>query len=122
MGVSYFLPRLIGASRAFDLMVTGRAVGAEEAERMGMISQLVDDEHLEVHTLGLARTVSSYTAVGLRMTKEAMWANLDTPDLASCLALENRNQDLAGQTEEVRAYMAHYREQVSAPRASRTQS
>ena len=122
MGVSYFLPRLIGASRAFDLMVTGRAVGAEEAERMGMISQLVDDEHLELHTLGLARTVSSYTAVGLRMTKEAMWANLDTPDLASCLALENRNQDLAGQTEEVRAYMAHYREQVSAPRASRTQS
>ena len=118
MGVSYFLPRLIGASQAFDLMVTGRAVDAEEAERMGMISRLVDDQDLVDHTLQLARTVASYTAVGLRMTKEAMWANLDTPDLASCLALENRNQDLAGQTEEVRTYMARYRDQVASPSVS----
>ena len=81
-----------------------------------MISQLVDDEDLELHTLGLARTVSSYTAVGLRMTEEAMWANLDAPDLASCLALESRDQGFAGQTEEVHAYIAHSREQVSAPR------
>src|SRR5205807_9812663 len=109
------LPRLIGASRAFDLMVTGRAVSAEEAERMGMISQLVDDENLMDRTLELARTVASYTATGLRMTKEAMWANLDTPDLASCLALENRNQDLAGQAEEVRTYMARYRGHVTSP-------
>ena len=115
MGVSYFLPRLIGASRAFDLMVTGRAVSAEEAERMGMISQLVDDEDLMDRTLELARTVASYTAAGLRMTKEAMWANLEAPDLASCLALENRNQDLAGQTGEVRTYMARYRDRVTSP-------
>jgi enoyl-CoA hydratase len=118
MGVSYFLPRLIGASRAFDLMVTGRAVGAQEAERIGMISQLVDDRDLMDRTLELAGTVAGYTAVGLRMTKEAMWANLDTPDLASCLALENRNQDLAGQADEVRSFMARYRDQVSSPSAT----
>jgi enoyl-CoA hydratase len=118
MGVSYFLPRLIGASHAFDLIVTGRTLPAEEAERVGMISQVVNDEDLADHTLNIARTVASYTATGLRMTKEVMWANLDAPDLAACLAIENRNQDLAGQTEEVRSYMAHYRDRVASPSAS----
>lgn len=114
-GVSYFLPRLVGASRAFDLMVTGRAVDAEEALAMGLVSRVVDDEALAAHTLETARTVAGYTSVGLRMTKEAMWANLDAADLASCLALENRNQDLAGQSDEVRAYMARYREHIGGP-------
>jgi len=57
----------------------------------------------------LARTIASYTATGLRMTKEVMWANLDASSLDACLALENRNQDLAGRTEEVQAYMRDYR-------------
>jgi len=112
MGVSYFLPRLIGASRAFDLMVTGRAVEAEEAHAMGIVARLFDDEELAERTLQAARAVAGYTAVGLRMTKEAMWANLDASDLASCLALENRNQDLAGQSEEVRASMRRYRDRI----------
>lgn len=112
MGVSYFLPRLVGASHAFDLMVTGRAVGAEEAHAMGMVSRLVDDAALAERTLETARGVAGYTSVGLRMTKEAMWANLDAPDLATCLALENRNQDLAGQSDEVQRFMRRYRDQV----------
>lgn len=112
MGVSYFLPRLIGASRAFDLMVTGRSISAQEALEAGILSQLFDDEQLAEQTLDAAKLISSYTAVGLRMTKEAMWANLDASDLASCLALENRNQDLAGQSDEVRDYMRQYRDTI----------
>jgi enoyl-CoA hydratase len=117
MGVSYLLPRLVGASHAFDLMVTGRAVDAAEALRMGIVSRVVSDDALAETTLETARVVAGYTAVGLRMTKEAMWANLDAADLASCLALENRNQDLAGQTEEVRRYMRQYRERLGPERA-----
>ncbi len=109
MGVSYFLPRLVGASRAFDMMVTGRAVEAAEAHDVGILSRVFEDEQLEERTLETAKVVAGYTSVGLRMTKEAMWANLDATDLMSCLALENRNQDLAGQTEEVRTYMGRYR-------------
>lgn len=117
MGVSYFLPRLVGASRAFDLMVTGRAVDAEEAHAMGIVSRLFDDEELSERTLQTARVVAGYTAVGLRMTKEAMWANLNAPDLPACLALENRNQDLAGQSEEVRQYMRRYRDRIGSKAA-----
>jgi enoyl-CoA hydratase len=113
MGISYFLPRLVGASRAFDMMITGRAVDAEEAQAAGILSRVFDDVELAEQTLEVAKTVASYTSTGLRMTKEAMWANLDASDLASCLALENRNQDLAGQSEEVKVYMQRYRDSIS---------
>jgi enoyl-CoA hydratase len=112
IGISYFLPRLIGASRAFDLMVTGRAVDAETALQMGIVSQVFAAHDLGQETSDLARAVASYTAAGLRMTKEVMWANLDSPSLDACLALENRNQDLAGSVPEVKEYMQHYRDRV----------
>ncbi len=112
IGISYFLPRLIGASRAFDLMVTGRAVEADEALALGIVSQVFKDEEVAERTLEVARGIAGYTSVGLRMTKEAMWANLDAPDLAACLALENRNQDLAGLSEEVQEYMRSYRSRL----------
>lgn len=109
IGISYFLPRLVGASHAFDLMVTGRTVEADEARAIGIVSRVFEDDALAAETLAIARTVAGYTSVGLRMTKEVMWANLDTPGLDACLAVENRNQDLAGRTDEVREHMARYR-------------
>lgn len=112
IGISYFLPRLIGASRAFDLIVTGRSLDAETALQMGIVSQVFKGEELNEETLGLARRIGGYTAVGLRMTKEVMWANLDAANLDACLALENRNQDLAGTHPEVQAYMRRYREGI----------
>jgi enoyl-CoA hydratase len=113
VGISYFLPRLIGASRAFDLMLTGRTVDAKTALDMGIVSQIFDDEALSEKMLELASGIAGYTATGLRMTKEAMWANLDAPSLQACLALENRNQDLAGSRREVQEYMRAYRARVA---------
>jgi len=113
VGISYFLPRLIGASRAFDLMVTGRTVDGATAERMGIVSQVHGDEELMERTLETARTIAGYTGVGLRLTKQAMWANLDAPSLESCLALEDRNQDLASASQEVLEYMQAYRSRFS---------
>jgi enoyl-CoA hydratase len=113
VGISYFLPRLIGASRAFDLMVTGRSVDADGAMEMGIVSRVAEDAALDEDVRSMAEEVASFTATGLRMTKEAMWTNLDTPSLDACLALENRNQDIAGQTTEVREYMSSYRNRIS---------
>ncbi len=113
VGISYFLPRLIGAARAFDLMVTGRTIDGATAERMGIVSQVYGDDELMALTLETARTIAAYTGVGLRLTKQAMWANLDAPSLESCLALEDRNQDLAGASEEVLEYMESYRSRFS---------
>jgi enoyl-CoA hydratase len=108
IGVSYTLPRLLGAARAFDLMVTGRAIGAVEAEHLGLVSRVVADDALLDEAIALATQIAGYTAVGLRMTKEVMWANLDAPNMNAAIALENRNQTIAGRDPEVQAYMDTY--------------
>ena len=112
IGVTYLLPRLIGAARAFDMIVTGRTVDAAEAERMGIVSRVVPDDGLEGEMLELAGTIAGYTSYGLRNTKEVMWHNLDTPNMAACIALENRNQELGGHTPEVQEFMGGYRKKT----------
>jgi enoyl-CoA hydratase len=113
IGVTYLLPRLIGASRAFDLIVTGRTIDAETAEHLGIVSQVFDDDGFLDAALGVAEGIAAYTGIGLRMTKEVMWANLDTPSMAACIALENRNQDIAGRSDEVREFMRAYTGRVT---------
>ena len=112
IGVTYLLPRLIGAARAFDLIVTGRTVDADEAERMGIVSRVVADDSLLDEALAIATTVAGYTKYGLRNTKEVMWHNLDTNNMAAAIALENRNQDLGNHTPEVREFMAGYMQPI----------
>ena len=107
-GISYLLPRLIGAAPAFDMIVTGRTVDAAEAARIGLVSRVVPDADLWDEALAVATTVAGYTTFGLRNTKEVMWHNLDTNNMAAAIALENRNQDLANKDDEVRAYMRAY--------------
>ena len=108
IGVTYLLPRLIGAARAFDMIVTGRTVAAEEAERMGIVSRVIPDEGFLDEVMALAATIAGYTSYGLRNTKEVMWHNLDTNNMAAAIALENRNQDLGNVNPEVREFMANY--------------
>ena len=112
IGVTYLLPRLIGAARAFDMIVTGRTVDAVEAERMGIVSRVVADDALAGEMLELATTIAAYTSYGLRNTKEVMWHNLDTPNMAACIALENRNQELGGHSSEVQEFMGSYRKKT----------
>ena len=107
-GVSYLLPRLIGAAPAFDMIVTGRTVGADDAERMGIVSRVVPDDALRAEAVSLAGAVAQYTTFGLRNTKEVLWHNLDANSMAAAIALENRNQDLATKDPEVQAYMRAY--------------
>ncbi|HXY93461.1 MAG TPA: enoyl-CoA hydratase-related protein [Acidimicrobiia bacterium] len=109
IGVSYTLPRLLGAARAFDLIVTGRTIDATEAEHLGLVTRVVPDDALLDEAFALASQIASYTATGLRMTKEVMWANLDAPNMAAAIALENRNQTIAGRDPEVQTYMDAYR-------------
>jgi len=110
IGVTYLLPRLIGAARAFDMIVTGRTIDAVEAERVGLVSRVVADEALSEETLALAQLVAGYTTYGLRNTKEVMWLNLDATNMSAAIALENRNQEMGGRSSEVQHYMANYME------------
>jgi enoyl-CoA hydratase len=95
IGTSYLLPRLIGASRAHDLILTARVLDAEEAERYGIVTRVVPDEELLGAALALADELCEFTPFGLFATKQVMWANLDIPNLEAAIQLENRNQIMA---------------------------
>ena len=95
VGVSYLLPRLIGASRAFELMLTARMVGAEEAERIGLVSRVVPDGDVVAAALETAELIAGHSPFGVWMTKEVMWANLDAPNMEAAVHLENRTQILS---------------------------
>jgi enoyl-CoA hydratase len=107
-GISYFLPRLVGAAHAFDMIISGRVVDADEALRIGLVSRVVPDSALRPETLALAESIAEYTAFSLRRTKEVLWHNLDAQSLPAALAMENRNQELAVHEPEVVEYMRAY--------------
>ena len=101
VGVSYLLPRLIGASKAFELMLTGRFVGAEEAERIGLVSRVVPDGQVVDAALEIADQIVANSPFGVWMTKEVMWSNLEAGSMQAAIDLENRTQILTTFTEDM---------------------
>ena len=94
MGSSYHLPRLVGTSVAAELLYTGRFIDADRALRVGLVSDVVPADRLEAAGAALAEDMLATAPLGLRLTKEAFWANVDGNDLASAIAVEDRNQVL----------------------------
>lgn len=90
MGFSYLLPRLVGLQRAAELMLTGRAVWAEEAERIGLILRCVDDATMMDEAIKLAEAVMINSPIGIAVTKSSMHFNVDAPSLEAAIEMENR--------------------------------
>lgn len=99
-GISYHLPRMIGASRAFEVMLTGRPIDAIEAERIGLVAAVVEPDVLMDRALECARQVLRNSPYATLHTKRVMWANLDAAGLEAALELENHAQVLALMTED----------------------
>ena len=108
MGVSWTLPRLIGVSRAWELIYTGRVIDAAEAERLGIVSRSVPSEELMDTALSVAREIAANSPFGVWMTKEVLWANLETPSMRAGIDIENRNQIMTSLTEDSRAAMGGF--------------
>ncbi|HUR78784.1 MAG TPA: enoyl-CoA hydratase-related protein [Acidimicrobiales bacterium] len=100
LGLGYLLPRLVGASRAADLVMTGRRLPAEEAAAIGLANRLVDDGRSVDCALELAAELAANTPFGTWMTKETMWASFEGTSLDNVIALEARSQVLALLTED----------------------
>ncbi len=96
MSCSYFLPRMIGAGRAYEFMYTGEFFSAEEAYRLGLVSKVVEKEKLHETAMSYASTLLKKNQVALRFTKEAINMNIDAPGLEHALYMEDRNQTLLG--------------------------
>ena len=90
IGVSWLLPRLVGASAAFELLLTGRVIGADEAVRIGLAGSVAADPRAAA--LAIAGEVLANSPMGVRMTKQVMWSQLEVGSLRAGLDLENRTQ------------------------------
>jgi enoyl-CoA hydratase len=110
VGVSYFLPRIVGASVAAELLLTGNFIDAERAERVGLVSRVVADEELEKTAREMAADMLRNSPLGLRLTKECLNASLDAGSLEQVIAIEDRNQILCAQGEDFREGVAAFLE------------
>ena len=113
IGVSWMLPRLIGASRAWELMLTGRIIEAHEADRIGLVLRVVPDDRLLGSALETARLIVANSPWGIRMTKEVMWSQLEVGSLQAGIDLENRTQVLSSMTGDMREAVAAFLEKRS---------
>ena len=102
MGMSYHLPRIVGTSVAADWMLTGRTVTAAEADRRGLVSELVEPDRMIDRAVELASTIAELSPLGVQLTKRALQANTDA-GIDAALELENRNQVLSHATDDAAA-------------------
>ncbi|MGB5795739.1 MAG: enoyl-CoA hydratase [Mycolicibacter algericus] len=92
LGLSYLLPRAIGASRAFEIMLTGRDVDAAEAERIGLVSQLVEQSALLDTCYDMAERIAGFSRPGTELTKRTLWSGLDAGSLEGHMQAEGLGQ------------------------------
>ncbi len=119
VGTSWALPRLVGLGRAYEILLTGRFVEAEEALRIGLVTDVVDPEDLLDRALETARLIVGNSPVGMALTKQVVQNNVDAPSLEAALALENRNQVLATRTHDMVEALAAFREKRTPTYAGR---
>jgi enoyl-CoA hydratase/carnithine racemase len=92
MATSWLLPRLIGASRAHELMLTGRRFDAGEALRIGLVADVVDDDALPERALAAATQIAALAPWGVRLTKQGMWSGLEIGSEQAAVEYEDRQQ------------------------------
>jgi enoyl-CoA hydratase len=102
VGVSYFLPRLVGVSVAAELLMTGRFIHAQRALATGLVSEVVPDDQMEAAAQRLVDEMLLTSPLGLRLTKECLNASIDAGSLDQVIAMEDRNQILCTRSNDFR--------------------
>ena len=114
LGLSYLLPRAIGTSRAFELMLTGRDIDAQEAERIGLVSRAVPDDELLDTCCQMADRIAAFSRPGIELTKRTLWSGLDAGSLEGHMQAEGLGQLY------VRLLTANFEEAVAARKDKRS--
>jgi enoyl-CoA hydratase/carnithine racemase len=94
MGSSYFLWRIVGWGRAAEMLLTGKMVEIEEAYRIGLVNHVCEQGELMERSMEMAAMMMGKSPLGLRLTKDALNAGLNTASLLDALRMEDRNQVL----------------------------
>lgn len=108
LGLSYLLPRAIGSSRAFEIMLTGRDVDAAEAERIGLVSRQVPAGRLLPTCYEIAARIAAFSRPGTELTKRTLWTGMDAGTLEGHMQAEGLGQLY------VRLLTANFEEAVAA--------
>lgn len=100
LGFSYMLPRLVGAQRAAEILLTGRPVLSDEAARIGLVLCAVPDGELQAKALQLADAIMLNSPIGVSLTKQSMWLNANAGSLEAAIEMENRAIFISQTTED----------------------
>lgn len=114
VGMSWLLPRIVGLAHASELMLTGRILDAQSAGRIGLVNHVVDPDELLNTAYGLAREIARNSAFAMRLTKQGLQLNVDSPSLQAAIELENRTQALAARSHEMQAVFERFRQEQAA--------
>jgi enoyl-CoA hydratase/carnithine racemase len=109
LGTSWLLPRLIGPALAAEIAYTGRFVEAAEAERIGLVNQVVPAQDLIGEALAMATLICANSPAGVQLSKRALQANMEVTSYAAALELENRGQALLTRGEDLPEALAALR-------------
>ena len=112
-GGGYLLPRVVGLSKALEILYTGKWVDAKEAERIGLLNKLVSAEDLERETMKLARQLAKAPPISIRLTKQLVNKGLGT-DLETALEMAAAYQAIVMNSEDHREGVAAWREKREA--------
>ncbi len=113
MGVSYLLPRTVGVTLAFEMMMSGRLVDADEALRSGLVLRVTEDEVLVEAALEIADSIRRNSPFGVTMTKGVMWSNLEAGSLEAAMRVEDSVQVLCTRTRDHREAVEAFMERRS---------
>jgi 2-(1,2-epoxy-1,2-dihydrophenyl)acetyl-CoA isomerase len=107
-GSTYFLPRLIGVSKALELLYTNRPVDAQEAKEIGLVNQVVSPDKLKEKTLKLAEKIAEGPPIATRLTRETLYQGAHS-DLETAVRTEHFAYNVCRQTkdheEAIRAFL-----------------
>jgi 2-(1,2-epoxy-1,2-dihydrophenyl)acetyl-CoA isomerase len=101
-GVSYYLPRLVGISKALELMWTGEKVDAREAERIGLVNRVVPHQDVVKNAREFAQSLAKGPSLAIEMIKRMAYAALKSDSAMSQMAVENFMQQVCMESEDVK--------------------
>lgn len=90
LGLSFLLPRAVGSTRAAEIMLSGRDVPAEEAERIGLVSNVTDDVVSTAVSMG--EQIAGFSQPGVELTKKSLQAGVAASSLESHMTSEGLGQ------------------------------
>jgi enoyl-CoA hydratase len=109
-GMTYLLPRLVGASRAFEILLTGRPIPVPEAHAIGLASRVAEPGTCVAESISIARGIAENSPFGVMMTKRLLWANLESPGLDAAMQLEAHSQMLVSMSADTGEAMSAFLE------------